>query len=399
MENVESPLPRPHRDIGFRTLLTFAALVLVIAGLREASSVILPVLLAGFLAVLSFPPIAWLHRRRMPLWASVLIVFAGVIIGFVLISVFITSSIRDFTENLPAYQARIEVQIVPLLAFAQSHGVEISTDALTDYLNTSRLMSYLGSALGAVSAVLSNTLFVLLTTVFILAEAAGLKAKLRVALGTPEADVDRYDKVLTDLQGYLGIKTQVSLITGVLAGLICAVIGVDYALLWGLVAFLLNFVPTLGSIIAAVPAVLLAFVQFGWQRALIVGIGYVTVNLVMGNVIEPRLMGRRLGLSTLVVFLSLVFWGFVWGPLGMLLCVPLTMLVKILLQNSDDLRWVAVMLGSGAEVREQHSNWSATHQAVAADNVRNNLTGDTSIWQNSSSEPGEDEPRDQGMDD
>ena len=126
------------------------------------------------------------------------------------------------------------------------------------------------------------------------------------------------------------------------------VIGVDYPVLWGLLAFLLNYIPTLGSIIAAIPPVLLAMVQFGWTWALVVAMVYLAINICIGSLLEPRLMGRRMGLSTLVVFLSMVFWGWVWGPIGMILSVPLTMLLKILLMHSDDLRWVGVLLGSGS---------------------------------------------------
>ena len=140
------------------------------------------------------------------------------------------------------------------------------------------------------------------------------------------------------------IKTAVSAVTGTVVGLWVAALGLDFALLWGLVAFLLNFIPNLGSIIAAIPAVLLAMVQFGPGRAAVIAAGYLVVNIVFGSVVEPMLMGRRLGLSTLVVFASLVFWGFVWGPVGMLFSVPLTMVVKIALENSKDFRWVAVML-------------------------------------------------------
>ena len=214
-------------------------------------------------------------------------------------------------------------------------------------------MEHFGDAMGAVTSTLSYTGFVLFTVIFILAEAAGYRDKLQVAFGKSGVDLGQYANVLQDLQVYLGVKTQVSLITGVLAGVSCWILGIDYPIVWGLLAFLLNYVPTLGSIIAGVPPVLLALVQFGWERALIIAVLYLAINTLMGSVLEPRMMGKRLGLSPLVVFLSLVFWGFVWGPVGMVLCVPLTMLVKILLQNSPELRWIAVFLGSGAEARQR----------------------------------------------
>ncbi|MBA7685918.1 AI-2 transport protein TqsA [subsurface metagenome] len=143
----------------------------------------------------------------------------------------------------------------------------------------------------------------------------------------------------------MAIKTLVSLATGVLVTIWIAIIGVDYPLLWGLLAFALNYVPNIGSIIAAIPVVLLATIQLGIIQAVAVAIGYLAVNLVMGNVIEPRFMGRGLGLSTLVVFLSLIFWGWILGPVGMLLSVPLTITAKIALDSSEETRWIGVLLG------------------------------------------------------
>jgi len=182
--------------------------------------------------------------------------------------------------------------------------------------------------------------------VFILSEAAGFPAKLQAAFGHRESS-DRFANIKREVQHYLGIKTLISLTTGSIVAAATAIIGVDYPLLWGMLAFLLNFIPTFGSILAAIPPVMLATVQLGAGHALAVALVFVSVNVGLGNFVEPYFMGRRLGLSTLVVFLSLVFWGWVWGPVGMLLSVPLTMIVKIMLENTEDLAWVAVLLGAG----------------------------------------------------
>jgi predicted PurR-regulated permease PerM len=154
--------------------------------------------------------------------------------------------------------------------------------------------------------------------------------------------------ILHSVKRYMAVKTGISVFTGICIGAWTAILGVDYPFMWGLLAFLLNFVPNIGSIIAAVPAVLLALVQLGPWSALLVAIGYFVVNFTVGSVIEPRVMGRSVGLSTLVVFLSLVFWGWVLGLVGMLLSVPLTMTVKIAMENHRDTRWLAILLGSEA---------------------------------------------------
>ena len=143
----------------------------------------------------------------------------------------------------------------------------------------------------------------------------------------------------------MAIKTVVSLAVGVTVAVWLAIMGVNYPTLWGLLAFVLNYVPNIGSIIAAVPAILLTFLMFDIFKAVIVTIGYLVINVVMGNIIEPKFMGQRLGLSPLVVFLSLLFWGWVLGPVGMLLSVPLTMTAKIALDTREDMRWLSVLLG------------------------------------------------------
>jgi len=133
----------------------------------------------------------------------------------------------------------------------------------------------------------------------------------------------------------------------------CAMLGLDFAVIWGVAAFLANYVPSIGSIVAALPPVLLAVVQLGWPSALGIAAGYIAINIALGNFIEPRLMGRSLGLSPLVVFLSLIFWGWVWGPVGMLFSVPMTVIAKLVLESSEETRWMAVLLGSAREAKNE----------------------------------------------
>lgn len=350
--------PRPtkleRRAVGLRVLITGASMVVVVAGLRAAGPILVPVIFSAFLAVLAVPPIKWLQARRVPDWLAVTIVLTGVVGAFTLATLLIGNSISTFGEKLPEYEARMVAMTSSWIAWleAKGWGVEVSTDTLFEYLDAGKIADLAGTLVASVGSVLSNFVFVVMTTAFIMAEAAGLPRKLKAALGH-EADIGRFGHIVEDIQEYLSIKTQISLVTGLFAWLLCVSVGVDYALLWGVIAFLLNYIPNLGSIIAAIPPALLAFLLLSWERGVVVIIGYVVINTVMGNIIEPKVMGKRLGLSSLVVFLSLVFWGWIWGPLGMFLSVPLTMVVKILLEYSDDMKWIAVLLGSGAEMEER----------------------------------------------
>ena len=167
---------------------------------------------------------------------------------------------------------------------------------------------------------------------------------LELALSSRKDYLGRAGKIRADVQRYLGVKTLMSLLTGSLVGVCVALLGLDFPLLWGMLAFLMHYIPNLGAFLAAIPAMLLALVQLGIGGAGLVGLAFVVIHMVVGNVLEPVLMGRRLGLSVLVVFLSLVFWGWVWGPVGMFLSVPITMIIKITLENSKSLRWIAVLL-------------------------------------------------------
>lgn len=204
--------------------------------------------------------------------------------------------------------------------------------------------------LSGLSGALANGFLILLTVVFIMLETSGLPRKLTLALDNPDQTLAGFSKFTASVNQYIGIKTIFSLITGVLIWLWLVILGVNHAILWGLLAFLLNYVPNIGSIIAAIPAVLLALVQLGATSALLTAAGYAAVNVVVGSVLEPRFMGKGLGLSTLVVFLSLVFWGWALGMVGMLLSVPLTMIFKIALESSAETRWIAVLLGSSPQV-------------------------------------------------
>ena len=201
---------------------------------------------------------------------------------------------------------------------------------------------------GAILSVLSNVLIVVVTTALVLFEATELGTKLQVAFGHSDGSswvATAGDKV----QRYLAIKTVFSLITGVLLGCWTAALGLDFAVLWGLIAFVFNFVPALGSIVAAVPPVLLALLTLGPGHALAIAVGYIVVNVSIGNFFEPRLLGRRLGLSPFVVIASLLFWGYIWGPAGMLIGVPMTVILKLVLESSPQTRWLAVLLGGADE--------------------------------------------------
>ena len=176
-------------------------------------------------------------------------------------------------------------------------------------------------------------------------EVSRLPQKINKMFANPETSISRIKSVTQNINKYIVLKTILNLSNALLVTILLFFLGVDYYLLWGLLAFMLNYIPTIGSFFALLPPALLALVQFGFVKAIVVVIGFIIINTLIGNIIEPRFMGKGLGLSTLVVFLSLIFWGWVLGPIGMLLSVPLTITIKIALDSSEETRWLAVLLG------------------------------------------------------
>jgi predicted PurR-regulated permease PerM len=339
-------LDRTEQNPGAKLLFSLACVVVIVYGLRFAAPILLPSALALFLAVLSLPVMVWLRNRRVPKSAAILIP-VGINVAVVgLLITLASSSVSELQRQLPTY-----LNTLTQLQTSWTESIEARTDLVVgeyltlDLIDPAAVLGLARDALGRVAQLVSMTFLVFLIMAFMLSEATVFPDKFHYITGNSSPDEDRLAKVVSEVQTYLSIKTVVSLLTGLLLGGWAYVTGLDFPVLLGLAAFLLNYVPTVGSIIAGIPAVLLSVILYGTLgHALLVTAGYVTVNTVFGNIIEPNLMGRRLGMSTLVVILSLLFWGWAWGPLGALLSVPLTVILRIWLENTTDLQWVAVLL-------------------------------------------------------
>lgn len=322
-------------------LLPAACFVVVAAGLSAAASLVVPLLLAGFIALLCHQPIAWLGRF-MPRGLAVGLMLLAIVCAWALLGALVGASVADFADNADGYQRRLQGLIDRMVELLAGMGVDLG--AALDAVDPAALIPLTGKLLGALGDVLADIFLILLISLFILAEESSLVQRLRLALAG--GDGRRLMEIGGRINRYMAIKAAVSLGTGAVVWLGLLALGVDYPLLWGTLAFLLNFVPNLGSIIAAVPAVLLALIQLGPLSALLAAGLYAAVNIVVGNVLEPRIMGRGLDLSPLVVLLSLVFWGWLLGPVGMLLSVPLTLALRIALEVDGNNRALLALLAA-----------------------------------------------------
>jgi predicted PurR-regulated permease PerM len=274
-----------------RFLLTVAAFVIVVAGMRAAEPILVPLLFAGFLAIISASPVFWLRQKKFPAPLAVFLVVMGVlsvVIGFVLI---IGTSLDDFSDSIPRYQVLLTQKMAPIHQGIEGLGFQLNEDVLLKSIDPGASMKFVAKLL----IIITNSFLIFLTVVFILLEASNFQQKIRIAFGDQGHPFAQYHKIANAINHYLAIKTVVSLGTGVLVAIWVGALGVDFPVIWGLFAFLLNYIPNLGSIIAAVPPTLLGFIQFGIGRALLVAAGFVVVNMLFGNVVEPKLMGRTLG--------------------------------------------------------------------------------------------------------
>lgn len=331
-------------------LLGAAALVVVIAGLRAAQSLVVPFLVAAFLAVICTPALQWLQSKGVPKLLSLLLVMGGVSLLLMVIGLVAGASIQDFLAKLPEYTKKLEQEenrLGPLVnRGVEWLGFDLSSQQQQGLFDSERVVNFFVLFLANLTALFSNAFLVLLTFLFMLLEASGLPRKL-LAMSAGRPGLSHQAKRISEaINHYMTLKTILSLLTGFAVATLNKALGVDYPVLWGLLAFFFNFVPNIGSIFAAVPAVLLALIQTDIRTTLMSVAGYLLINVTIGNFLEPRIMGKGLGLSTLVVFLSLVFWGWVLGPVGMLLSVPLTMIMKITLENFEQTRWIAVLLSA-----------------------------------------------------
>jgi AI-2 transport protein TqsA len=332
-----------------RFMVVAACFVILVTGMRVATPILVPFLLSVFIVILCTPFLFWLQKKGVPETLAVLSILIGVIALFVILVALVGTSLNDFTRALPDYQRHLTAETAGMITWLEARGVKLSSQMVTDFLNPAKVMRLTAQIFTGLSGALTNGFLILLTVVFMMLEASGIPRKLQLALDNPDTALKGFSRFTVSVNQYIGIKTIFSLVTGVLIWLWLVILGVNHAILWGLLAFFLNYVPNIGSIIAAIPAVLLALVQLGMTAAGLTAAGFAVVNIVVGSIVEPRFMGRGLGLSTLVVFLSLVFWGWALGMVGMLLSVPLTMIFKIALESSPETRWIAIMLGSSPQ--------------------------------------------------
>lgn len=332
-------------------ILLLAAFVIVIIGVYLSSPIIKPLLMALFIGIIYAEPIRWLQKKKVPKGIAILIIVIASAIIFLGFTAIIGNSFYSFSENLPKYEENLNEMSNSFLQLLNENGIHLQKNNFADRFAPSKILKMTEVIMTQIGSTMSSIFTVFFLVIFMIFDMEGTPVKIKAIYKGPHDPLYFISTIGGNIRQYLSIKTALSLLTGLFVWLGLAIIGVDYAIIWALIAFLLNYIPNIGSIIAAIPAVLFSLVQLGLGGALWTALIFVAINMIIGNVIEPRLMGKGLGLTTFVVFLSLLFWGFVLGTVGMFLSVPLTMAFKIVLAQNEQTKWVAILLGTEKEAQ------------------------------------------------
>jgi len=337
-------------------MLNLAATIIVIAGMVVASSIVSTVLLAVFISIICAHPINWLQKRNIPKWLALSIVLFAITATFILLGGIIGNTVASFSNDVPLYEKTLRQIAENSIAYFNSFGFNISEMEIDKLLNVTSIMSFMVTLLSNMGGVMGNTVLIFFIAIFLLLEMDDFSFKF-LAIKHGVGDSLRYlITISSNIRHYLSIMTLLSLITALLIWGCLAIIGIKYAILWALIAFLLNFIPNIGSIVAAIPAVLFALIQSGFKGAFWTIIVYLVINMVIGNIVAPKMLGKGLGLSTFVAFMSFIFWGYILGTVGMFISVPLTMALKIYLEQDKNTKWIAILLGTSEEARSYKEN-------------------------------------------
>jgi AI-2 transport protein TqsA len=353
----------------FLGVLVFLAVGFVLHILQP---ILVPFVVAAFLSQLFSPLNAALRRRRVPAALSILVVLIVVSAGLLIFSAVLYSSAQSFTESLPRYQGRLKEVLAGASGWLAASFPRLATQ-IQHYRwdKAVELSSLTGVAAGMVGSFLvffNDAFFILLFMVFLLSGSEAFPEKLRRAFAPEHAE--RLDVVMRNIESetrrYLLTKTVINLITGLAVAILLAAFGVDFPLLWGLLTFLAHYIPSIGAVLSVGLPTIFLFLQFSPGMALLISALNAALQFAVGNIVEPRIMGESLNLSTLVVLLALIFWGWLWGPLGLVLAVPMTSTIKIICENVEPLRPVAVLMSGPVDPAKARTSPAPTAAARAA---------------------------------
>ena len=331
-------------------LIGVASLVLIVAGLKALSGLLSPILLSLFIVLVTYPILTWLKRRGFPHWLAYTIVLFIVLSVGAFFILFFTISLEQLSDVLPNYVSQTEAQLNNLWQWLKERGVESDDIEALQWFQPERIIQLILSIISSLLSVFSNIGLTLLIFIYMLASAPTFAKQLRRGLKDNTFLLRQFQDFAHSTTSYLAIKSWVGALTAICQIILMWVMGVQFAVLWGVLSFLFNFIPNIGFYVAIIPPVLLTLLNQGLVRAIIFGVGYALINLFFDNVIAPRYLAEGLDLSVLVTFLAVIIWTWIFGPIGAFMALPLTVMVKkLLLEPFPQTQLVASLLGSGDE--------------------------------------------------
>lgn len=342
-----------------RLLLGGGGLVLLVAGMRATADVLNPFLLALIFAFVFGPTLGWLRQKGLPGWVALLLTIFLIFLGAILLLVFIGTAVNDLVETLPTYQSSAQDQTSNLQETLSNLG--LNGQSILNAFDPTKIFGVIANILSEVISAGAATIFMLFILAFMLYETLGMSRKLRQPRIVDNQFVKRFVSFGSDIRRYVLVLTWINLLVGIGDTILLLILGVDFAVLWGLLAWFMGYIPSVGFWLALIPPVMLAYAESGPVTALIVFLGYVLINGSVQNVVQPKLMGDQLNLSPLVVIASLFIWTWVLGPLGALIAVPMTMAVQqLILGSSEGSMWLADLMGAAPQVQLDEESAGAT---------------------------------------
>jgi len=328
-----------------RLLAIGAFVVIIIAGMRAATSIITTTFFAFIIAVSVTPLQNWLRRRGLPLWLSFTLVALAVVIFILFLVGILAVSVNHFVNALPQYRERIAELKAALTSWLGSYNIDLKDVLALDSFQPENMVDNLVGFMGQISQAMSTWVFIMVLAGFMLIESVDQPDKLLKAVSAKNRIPAQFISFNRDIRSYIAINAWIGFLCAIINTILLVMLGIDFALMWGVLSFLMSFIPMVGFIIALIPPAFMALLQFGVGRAIIVIIGFIIINTLTDNIIYPRLVGKGLNISPLVVIVAVFFWAWVLGPLGAILAVPITLMVKqLILESSDESRWLAVLM-------------------------------------------------------
>ncbi|MDN5309435.1 MAG: transport protein TqsA [Methanolobus sp.] len=328
-----------------KMLFISVAVVILTVGMRAIASILIPILFSLFATIIFAPLIYKLQKRGVPPVLSIALVILLFLLLFLVVSILTVSAILQFNELIPVYQSRLSERIDIFMQYIPSiENIDISIASIARDVGIFLLGSFASIFTGAVSAATTIGL-ILITTAFLLIDAIGLSKKVQREVEEHFTLAVNVKNLGGQVMDYVVIRTETNLAMGIGTTIILLIANIPFAFLWGFLAFLLGYIPYIGLTLAIIPPAILALVQYGPLGALILIVVILIINGLSENLLFPSLAGKGLELSPSVVFLSLIYWGFVLGPAGALISTPLTMVVRTVLASFEDTHWLAELMG------------------------------------------------------